>query len=140
MNRRIRMFPLRPILPLLIVLAGCAGNHAVGVGGPRVDQSKLSHVEILHYQTAMQAVQTMRSQWLRARSPGDLISGAGNVRVYRDGFDVGGVEALKTMSTVEIDYIRFYNGIQASWRWGLGHQDGVIFVSSESGIGPGGPP
>jgi len=50
--------------------------------------------------------------------------------------DVGGVEELKYMSTEGIAYVRFFNGIQASQRWGLGHENGVIFVSSQSGVGP----
>ena len=33
-------------------------------------------------------------------------------------------------TTVGIDSMRYYDGIAASQRWGLGHENGVIFVTS----------
>jgi len=97
----------------------------------------LSREQIIRYPDAFQAVQTMRAQWLRGRAPGDLDTQGGVVRVNLDGIDVGAVDALKSIPTEGIAYIRFYNGIQASQRWGLGHENGVIFVSSLAGGGPG---
>lgn len=132
MNRWIRLFP---VLTLFLVLGACASAQEDGSRG--TDLNVLTREQIIRYQNAFQAVRTMRSQWLRGRAPGDLDTEAGIVLVYRDGMRVGGVEVLETMSTEGIDYIRFYNGIQASHRWGLGHENGVIFVSSQAGMGPG---
>ena len=134
MYRSIRMllFPLS----LLTALTACASNRTGG--GERPDLNVLTADQLSRYQNAFQAVQTMRSQWLRGRAPGDFDTAGGAVRVYRDGMNAGGVEALQSMSTEGIAYIRFYNGIQASQRWGLGHENGVIFVSSLAGAGPGG--
>lgn len=132
MNRWIRMLP---IFALLLALGGCASSQEGGSRG--TDLNVLTSEQVMRYQNALQAVQTLRSQWLRGRAPGDLDTEAGIVRVYRDGLRVGGVEVLESMSTDGIDYIRFYNGIQASHRWGLGHENGVIFVSSRAGMGPG---
>jgi hypothetical protein len=130
MNRWMRMSPL----VILVMVAACAGGRAVE--GP-TDLNALSDRQIAHYDNALQAVETMRSQWLRGRSPGGLVTPGGSVRVYCDGMDVGGVEVLQSISTGGIAYIRYYNGIEASWRWGLGHDNGVIFVSNQQGLGPG---
>ncbi|NJD66392.1 MAG: hypothetical protein FIB00_14330 [Chloroflexi bacterium] len=130
MNRWIRM-PF--ILPFLMVLAACAGKQGAG-GGDRVDLNVLTSEQIIRYPNAFLAVQTMRSQWLRGHAPGDLSTTGGAVKVYRDGLSVGGVETLQSMSTEGIAYIRFFNGIQASQRWGLGHENGVIYVSSQAGV------
>ena len=133
MKRWIRMLP---ILPLLILLAACAAKEGAG-SGDRVDLNVLTAEQFIRYPNVFQAVQTMRSQWLRGRAPGDMDTVGGTVKVYRDGINVGGVDALQAMSTEGIAYIRYYNGLQASQRWGLGHENGVIFVSSLTGMGPG---
>jgi len=132
MNRCIRMLP---ILPFLVMAAACASSS--GAGSARPNPNGLSRGQIIRHSTAFEAVQTMRSNWLRGRSPGDLDTPGQIVDVHRDGLEMGGVDELRSMSTDGIDYIRFYNGIEASGRWGLGHENGVIFVSSLSGVGPG---
>ena len=134
MNRYIRMLL---ILPFLIVPAACVASSSSGAGSTPQDRNMLSREQIIRYSNAYDAVQTMRRQWLRGRAPADLDTPGGIVDVYRDGHELGGVNELRSMSTDGIDYIRFYNGIQASGRWGLGHENGVIFVSSQSGVGPG---
>jgi hypothetical protein len=133
MNRWMRKFP-----PLMLIgFATCAGNRAAGM---RPDMNVLSARQVAHYSTALQAVTTMRSQWLRGHAPADLETPAGdNVRVICDGMEVGGVDVLQYMSTTGIAYIRHYDGLQATWRWGLGHENGVIFVSDQDGAGPGFP-
>ena len=129
MNRWMRMLPL----VILVMVAACAGRAVVSPP----DLNVLSGRQIAHFGNALQAVETMRSQWLRGRSPGGLVTPGGSVRVYCDGMDVGGVAVLQSMSTEGIAYIRFFNGIEASSRWGLGHENGVIFVSNQLGLGPG---
>lgn len=131
MYRWMRMFP--PLI--LIMAAACAGDPAVM--GP-ADLNLLSGAQIARYGNALQAVETMRSQWLRGRSANGLLAPGGNVRVFCDGMEVGGVDVLQSMSTRGIVYIRHFDGIEASSRWGLGHENGVIFVGNRDGLGPGG--
>jgi len=131
MKRWMRLVPPA----ILIIVAACASGRA---GSAPADLNMLSGTQIAHFENALQAVRTMRSQWLHGRAPGDLDTAGGDVRVLRDGIEVGGVDALQSMPIEGIAYIRFYNGIQASQRWGLGHANGVIFVASHAGLAPGG--
>lgn len=121
---------------MLTILAACASNGATTTAP--ASPNELSGEQVAHFPNALQAVQTMRSQWLRGRAPGDLSNAGGNVRVFRDGIEVGGVDELQSMPTEGIAYIRYYNGIEASQRWGLGHASGVIYVASKAGLSAGG--
>ena len=132
MKRWMRMVPPA----MLIMLAACASNRQAAAG--HTDLNELSGEQIANFQNAWLAVRTMRSQWFLGRAPGDLNNAGGNVRVFRDGIEVGGADTLQSMPTEGIAYIRFYDGIQASQRWGLGHANGVIYVASKAGLAPGG--
>ena len=52
------------------------------------------------------------------------------VQVYLDDNRLGGVEMLRNINTSLIQYIRWYDGIAATGRWGLDHGAGVIYVST----------
>lgn len=125
----------RWVTPLLLLLAvlvcGCSGA-AGGAPGERPDDPDLLTMEVLsRYPDALSAVQTLRSNWLRLRNPGTLNS-TGQIRVYRDNVPVGPPDVLRTMSTVEIESIRWYDGRRAFERWGLGHENGVIYVTGRT--------
>lgn len=117
------------ILPVLFVL-GCA-SAASSSGEGRSDPNVLTQAQIDRYSNVYQAVQTLRSQWFRVRSPPDFDS-AGSVVVYRDNLRAGGLEALQRMPTVGVEEVRYFPPIAASQRWGLGHENGVIHVLSRT--------
>ncbi len=50
--------------------------------------------------------------------------------MYHDDSRMGGVESLRWIPTSDIRYIRYYDPVTASGRWGLDHGHGVIYVSS----------
>ncbi len=112
------------VLPaILIMFAACASGHAIQAGP--ADLNELSGEQIANFSNAFLAVQTMRPKWLSSG-------------VFRDGVEVGGVAELQYMSTEGIAYIHYYNGIEASARWGLlAHARGVIYVASTTGLTPG---
>jgi len=87
-------------------------------------------VDIANSATAQLAIQTLRPGWLRTRSAGGL-QASGQVWVHRDGMRFGGLDRLGSINTVEIESIRYYGGITASQRWGPGHENGVIHVTSK---------
>ncbi len=75
-------------------------------------------------------MEALRSNWLRPKGP-DSFSSPTRVQVYIDDNQLGGVETLRGIATSQIlAYIRYYDGVAASGRWGLGHGQGVIYVST----------
>lgn len=121
--------PLRtlPILLLLALLAGCGGN-AAGASGTRSDMIVLADVNAGSFANVFDLLQAMKPNWLRARSPNSFQS-PGYVQVYLDDVRLGGVENLRSIATQGVQYIRWYDPITASSRWGLNHEQGAIVVS-----------
>jgi hypothetical protein len=123
---------------LLGSAAGCAtgATGATGEAGApraRVRQDLLTREQIQASRATntYDVVQSMRSSWLRERS-NDSLSGSGTkVQVYFDDRRMGGVENLRSIPLPQVAYIRWYDGTAASGRWGLGHGQGVIYVSSQ---------
>ena len=126
---------MRPLLRSLVVLlalcAACATAGSPGASGPRKDRDLLSREQIRDtgYNNALDAVQALRSNWLRPKGT-DSFAAPTQVQVYLDNNRLGGVETLRGIATSQISYIRYYDGVTASGRWGLGHGQGVIYVST----------
>lgn len=114
---------------VLFLFLACARQAEPGNAGPS-DPNVLTNSQLGTFANARLAIQTLRPEWLRARAAGNL-QGQGQVWVYRDGMRFGGLDRLSAINTVEIDSIRYYDGITASQRWGLGHENGVIHVTSK---------
>ena len=114
---------------LAAVLSGCASS---GAAGPRVDRNLLTREQILetNRQNAYDVVESLRANWMRTRGRTSLTQGDAVVQVYLDDNRLGGVEALRGINTNLIQYIRWYDGITATGRWGLDHGAGVIYVST----------
>ena len=79
------------------------------------------------YDNVLEAVQTLRSNWLNERGP-DSFASPSHIWVYIDNTKVGGVQSLASISTRYVSSIRKVNGIDATARWGIGHSAGVIAV------------
>jgi hypothetical protein len=125
MKRLLRLLPAL-LLPCLVA---CASNRPEDGRTTPGNQNLLVTADFENFTTARQAVQTLRPGWLRARAAGGF-QGQGQVWVYRDNMRFGGTDRLSAINTVEIDSIRYFDGITASQRWGLGHENGVIHVFS----------
>ena len=87
-------------------------------------------------QNLYQAVQTLRPQWLRARprtsiATGSATGGASAVDqtvVYLDQNKFGGLQSLQQLTLGGVQEIRFYDGVEATNRFGTGHSAGAIVV------------
>lgn len=125
MRRSLQRFGM---LFVAVLLAACAS----GGGAQRMDRNLLTREQILetNRQNAFEVVETLRSNWLRSRGPTSLTSQDAQVQVYIDDNRLGTVESLRTIATSMIQYIRWYDGIAATGRWGLDHGAGVIYVST----------
>jgi hypothetical protein len=123
------MYPrLRRVgLPFLLFCGACASSQA----NPRhrVDMSVLTQDDLVdhQYENVLEAVQTLRSNWLNDRGP-DSFASPSHIWVYVDNTKVGDVQSLAAISTRYVSSIRKVNGIDATARWGIGHSAGVIAV------------
>jgi hypothetical protein len=125
-----------------VSLAGCALHGGAASGDVR-DHSMLTKEQIAenHFNTAFDAVETLRSNWLRVRGGADSFQAPSEVAVYMDDIRLGNTDALKEIAANTVYYIRFFDGVAAQGRWGVGHSGGVIYVSSRPpGVDPASPP
>jgi hypothetical protein len=82
-----------------------------------------------HFTTVYDAVAALHSNWLLAKGT-DSFAAPGQVLVYFDNVRYGGVESLRKIPTQSISYVRYFDGMAATARWGLDHGHGVIYVST----------
>jgi hypothetical protein len=120
-----RLFP--PLLTLLF--AACSASGAATGDPPHTSRDVLTREDLrASGQTDLfTALSALRPTWLQVRGP-DSFSSQGQVQVYRDDVRVGGVDMLRGITITDIAYVRHFDGISASARWGLDHGHGVIFV------------
>ena len=82
-----------------------------------------------HFNSAYDAVASLRANWLNTKGP-DSFSHPSAVRVYLDNVFARRHRDARTIPVTNIVYMRYFDGISASARWGLDHGAGVIFVST----------
>jgi hypothetical protein len=118
-------------MPLLLfaLVPSCALRHGAA-DGERSNRSIITQRQMVenHFLTAYDAVESLRSNWLQTRGT-DSFAAPSEVRVYLDNTLLGGVATLRDITASTVSFIRYYDGISATGRWGLGHGAGVIFVS-----------
>lgn len=122
---------IRQSIPLLLLaLAPSCALHHGAPDSERANHSILTQQQMVenHFLTAYDAVEALRSNWLQARGP-DSFTAPSEVRVYLDNTLLGGVTTLRDITVSTVSFIKYYDGIAATGRWGLGHGAGVIFVS-----------
>lgn len=121
------------------LVASCA--HQTGGSQPRNDMNVLTQKTLTdnHFLTAYDAIESLRSNWLKAKGQ-DSFTTPTEVRVYLNNTLLGGVETLRNIGTPTVVFIRHYDAISATARWGLGHGAGVIYVSTGAESGEPGDP
>lgn len=131
------------LVVLLLALGGCAAAGA-GAAAER-DVILAAEIQQRPAANAYELVQALRPQWLRTRGtqnlPGKLDpegSGQGvgealgqDVVVYLDHARMGGRSALRGIPLSSVQYIRYFNAAAANYRWGAGHTQGAILVSTQ---------
>ena len=132
-----RMTIVRPAIFLL--LSACAARTPATTRA-LPDRTIIMQREILEhkFETVFDAIQALRPTWLQTRGTNSLQAASTQVQVYLDNNHLGGPETLSTISLGSVVYIRHYDGVAATARWGLDHGQGVIYVSThpEGNIGP----
>ncbi len=131
----------RSAVPWVLAVAlalGCGGRAAHEGGGfPERDVLTREDIARTHAVTAYDAVQRLRSHWLRMRGSTQMPASATGaqfqepeVQVYLDEQRLGNVDNLQRIEAEVVEYIRFVEPAEASSRWGPGNGAGVIFVST----------
>ena len=96
-----------------------------------LDPERLSHEEMLkgHFTNVYDAVASLRSAWLTVRGT-DSFSQPSQIWVYYDENRLGGVHELRSVMVNAVASLRHYNGVDATMRWGVGHNAGAIQILS----------
>jgi hypothetical protein len=131
------------IVASAFLLAACSTPRGAGGPEPSRDPSDVSRDRTVltqtqfgahQFNTAFDAIEALRSNWLKTRGP-DSFQAPSQVRVYLDNVSLGDTATLRQIAINTIVYIRYYDGISATARWGLDHGAGVIFVSTRPATG-----
>ena len=119
------------VIVVVAVMAACAGtaNRSTTDAG-RSDRLSRTDIGETAYPDLYELILARRGTWLRTRGPDSLGGRSSVLQVYRDNVRLGGVETLRAIHPMEIDYVQFYDPVQASSRWGFDHGAGVIFVAT----------
>ena len=120
----------------LLVASACGGRPAAE-RGPRPDPRIITREQMLerHFLTAMDAVQSLKANWIAPRGPDSFVIPS-QLWVYFDNVRLGNASSLRTINTRDISYLQYFNGIEATARWGIGHGAGVILAASWPGGEP----
>lgn len=119
-------------LGLMLVACGGGGSGTASqpTTAPRVVRGPadlITEAEIgagTNYQNAMEVVQYLRPQMLRAR-------GSLPVMLYIDEVRMTDMNGLTGVPANRVKEIRFINARDATTRWGTGHDSGVILLTTK---------
>lgn len=100
----------------------------------RPDRNEIARDQIQQgsFGNAYEIVQKLKGEWLRSQGAGSMRGSGSQLLVYLDDARLGGVDALRSITPESIQYIHFYNGSEATSKWGMDHASGVILVSTRA--------
>lgn len=123
---RFRFVPACAVI--LLAASGCGGGSPKGSTppSPQGDRNLITQAELSsrRFSSVYAAIEGLRLNWLAPRGP------VNRVEVYLDGVHLGGVETLFTIPVPSVESIRHLDGIEAAARYGQGHDQGVILVTT----------
>ena len=115
------------------VLAGCAGattqSGSRGASSMTLTQAELAKT---NSNNLYDAIKKLRPEWLTSRGPTSVTDATpSTVDVYMNGSELGGIDYLREVSTLDVSAVRYWDPGQASARFGMGHPSGVIELIRE---------
>ncbi len=116
------------VAALVALCAACATHRT---SGPRPSRDVLTQQEMLdgHFITVAQAISALRSNWLNVH-PNTLMGTQEDVVIYYDSNRLGGPGELGNINVRDIRYVQHLDAVTATQRYGVGHSQGAILVSS----------
>ena len=130
------------LLLAVSLAAACASGGSERTDGQVTSRNILTRdqIESTRSVNAFDAVQKLRSNWMRLRGSTQMPATAGGtqfsenqVLVYLDNQRLGTIDALRQIEIAAVQYIQFFPPAEASARWGFNHGGGVIYVSTRPG-------
>ena len=130
-------------LSSLVLATGCgtgsvervhAGGMRPAAATPRPARDYISTEEVRSStaQNAYDAIRALRASWLTRKRGEQSLNSPTDIVVYYNNARMGGLESLRQLSLGTVTWMRFYDAASANFRWGTGHSQGVILVSTES--------
>ena len=112
--------------------AGAPGSTAAASTRAKRDPNLITAEELTHGQwaNAYDAVRALRPQWLNFKGTDTFLGEQSEVQVRLDDSPLGGIAALRQVTSVGIGSIRFVDGVTAAGRWGGSYVNGAILISS----------
>lgn len=129
-----RAFPSRTgvliVFALALGLTGCASGGGSGdsapVTGSSANRIVRAELEPLAQIDGYQAVERLRPRWLQSRGGS---TGSGPI-FYVDGARRNDLNDLRSFRTADIEGLQFMSAGDASTRFGTGHADGAILLTT----------
>lgn len=122
----------KPILAVVVtlLLSACASGPP---GAPRPNPNLITRAEIddVGPTSAFELIQELRPMWLRERGAVSFTQETDLV-VYLDGSRVGGRDELRNIYTYNIETVEFMDARRATNRYGPGHVNGAILITTRS--------
>jgi len=103
--------------------------NQAGAPVPRRDVLSGTEIQSRGFSTVLEALQALRPNWLQGHGT-DSFRTPSEVKVFLDDNELGGIDQLGLVQLWSIVYVRHYTGIEATQRWGIGHSQGVIYIST----------
>lgn len=128
------------IWSVLFLLFGCASSGTAvpgaGVGSERMsDPDFILRDEIVssNANSAYALVRDRRPQWLQTRGLTTVRQAAGQdgIKVYMDNARLGDLDAMRGVGLASVEYLQFFTAREATQRWGAGHLNGAILISTQ---------
>jgi len=123
------------LLALVSALSACAARSPSRVTPVRRDVLTQTDLVDKGFTTALDAIQALRSNWLETHGTNSLYTPT-TIKVYLDDTQLGGIDQLSSVMISSVVYIRHYDGVAATARWGLDHGEGAIYISTHTGLQP----
>jgi len=134
---------LRRVLPLLCVALWACASASGGAGDSprRSSRNVLTREEMGERaeQDLYTIVQQFRPSWMQIRGQATPVGGVRTVQVVVDGsVQPGGLEVLRSYRGNQVEELRYLNGQDATQRYGMDVEAGVIVVTTLRSKGGGG--
>lgn len=120
------------LVSLTMALGACASSGTSSSPSRSATVITAAELETVEELNAYEAVQRLRSNWLRTRGRVSMASQQG-IQLYIDGIHRGYVSELVSIRANAVGQMRFLSAREATARFGTDHVDGAVLVTMKRG-------